>query len=324
MLSINRAQTEYTMNSYRVDFPDIGKEGSPLSRGTVQKQHIDAGLSMRVWNLNFAQGIKLNKMPEPLHSQFFLLFILTPESISLESVDQHLQYNNYRERHALLIPDNVPVQFNIKAHMPVQIIELNISVWWLKDLLMGTNAQNSVEELWSDPEFKTVYTDTGSWQINKLASELFNRAHEAGASPAGIKPLTITLITSFIDKTFSLRNGDAPRVKDIYHGKMQEAEQILMQHLKDKLPNLAQIARQLAISESTLKRHFKVVYGKSIYGYYLARKMELARQLMEEHPSSVNEMADMLGYEKVSYFIEIFKKYHGFCPGELRKRRKSA
>ena len=61
-----------------------------------------------------------------------------------------------------------------------------------------------------------------------------------------------------------------------------------------------------------------------IYGYYLARKMELARQLMEVNTSSVNEMADMLGYEKVSYFIEIFKKYHGFSPGEIRKRRKSA
>lgn len=312
------------MNRYRLDFPDIGKEESPLSRGTVQKKHIDAGLNMRVWNLKFAQAIKLTKSAEPIHSQFYLLFILTPESITLESVDEHVQYNNYRERHALLIPDNVPVQFTVKAHMPVQIIELNISVWWLKELLLGSNAQSSVSQLWGDPEYKTVYAETGSWQINILASQLFSQVHTADVAVSGIKPLAISLITSFIDKTFSLRSPEATRVTDIYHGKMEEAEQILMQHLKDKLPNLSQIARQLAISESTLKRHFKLIYGKSIYGYYLARKMELARQLMEVNPSSVNEMADMLGYEKVSYFIEIFKKYHGFCPGEIRKRRKSA
>jgi AraC-like DNA-binding protein len=312
------------MNNYRLDFPDVGTEESPLSRGTVQKKHIDAGLNMRVWNLNFAQAINLTKSAEPMHSQFYLLFILTPESITLESVGEHVQYNNYRERHALLIPDNVPVQFTVKAHMPVQIIELNISVWWLKELLLGSNAQSSASQLWGDPEYKTVYTETGSWQINILASQLFSQVRESDAAIPGIKPLTISLITAFIDKTFSLRSPDATRVKDIYHGKMEEAEQILMQHLKDKLPNLSQIARQLAISESTLKRHFKLIYGKSIYGYYLARKMELARQLMEVNPSSVNEMADMLGYEKVSYFIEIFKKYHGFCPGEIRKRRKSA
>jgi AraC-like DNA-binding protein len=312
------------MNSYRLDFPDIGKEESPLSRGTVHKKNIDAGLSMRVWNLNFAQGINLHKKAEPMHSQFYFLFILTPESITLETVDRHVQYNNYRERHAILIPDNVSVQFRVKAQMPVHIIELNIPVWWLKDLLLGRNSQSSVSQLWGDPDFKTVYTETGSWQINTLAGQLFNQVHEGDAAFSGIKPLAISLISAFIDKTFSLRSPDAPKVKDIYHGKMEEAEQILMQHLKDKLPNLAQIARQLAISESTLKRHFKLLYGKSIYGYYLARKMELARQLMEVNPSSVNEMADMLGYEKVSYFIEIFKKYHGFCPGEIRKRRKSA
>lgn len=49
--------------------------------------------------------------------------------------------------------------------MPGQIIELNLSVWWLKDLLMGSNSQSSVSELWGDPDYKTVYTDTGSWQI---------------------------------------------------------------------------------------------------------------------------------------------------------------
>ena len=312
------------MNCFRLEFPDVGKEESPLSRGTVHKNHIDAGLNMRVWNLNFAQDIHLNKSAEPLHSQFYLLFILTPGAITLERVDEHLQYNNYRERHALLIPDNVTVQFAVKAHMPVQIIELNISVWWLKDLLLGSNSQASVSQLWGDPDYKTVYSETGSWQINILANQLFNQVHSDDAVNSGIRPVAISLITAFIDKTFSLRSPDATKVKDIYHGKMEEAEQILMEHLKDKLPNLSQIARQLAISESTLKRHFKLLYGKSIYGYYLARKMELARQLMEVNTSSVNEMADMLGYEKVSYFIEIFKKYHGFSPGEIRKRRKSA
>jgi AraC-like DNA-binding protein len=311
------------MKSYQLDFPDIGNEESPLSRGTVQKKHIDAGLNMRVWNLNFAHAINLNKAAEPMHSQFYLLFILTPEAITLQSVDEHVQYNNYRERHALLIPDNVPVQFGVKAHMPVQIIELNIATWWLKQLLSGSKSSSATDKLWADPEHKTIYTEAGSWQINTLAAQLFNQVHTGDASPS-IMQLTVALITAFVDQTFSLRNPDAPQVKDIYHGKMEEAEQILMQHLKDKLPNLAQIARQLAISESTLKRHFKLAYGKSIYGYYLARKMELARQLMEVNPSSVNDMADMLGYEKVSYFIEIFKKYHGFCPGEIRKRRKSA
>src|SRR5688572_20035537 len=102
------------MTSYQVIFEEVGKEISLLNHGTVQKIHIDAGLTMRVWNLNFSQSITLSKLPEPIHSQFYLLFILTPDTISLESIGQHVQYNNNRERHALLIPDNVSVQLSVK------------------------------------------------------------------------------------------------------------------------------------------------------------------------------------------------------------------
>jgi AraC-like DNA-binding protein len=312
------------MNNYHVNFPDIGKEESLLNRGTVQKLHIDSGLNMRVWNLNFAQAITLSKVAEPIHSQFYLIYILTPESVALTNIDHHLQYNKYRERHALLIPDNVSAQFNVKAHRPVQIIEFNIATWWLKELLAGKKTYDSFASLYSDPDFKTVYIESGSWQMNSTAAELFQQTHAGFEDHSAAMPASLSIITSFIEKAFSSQNNNAGRVKDIYHSKMEEAEKILIKHLRNRLPNLSQIARQLAISESTLKRHFKLVYGKSIYGYYLARKMELGRQLLEENPSSVNEMAEMLGYEKVSYFIEIFKKYHGFSPGEINRRRKSA
>ncbi len=32
------------------------------------------------------------------------------------------------------------------------------------------------------------------------------------------------------------------------------------------------IAKTVALSESTLKRYFKLIYGRSIYEYYLSRK----------------------------------------------------
>lgn len=307
------------MTHYCVNFPDVDKEASLLNQGAVQKIHIDAGLSMRVWNLNFSQAVTLSKSPEPIHSQFYLLFILTPASISLQTIEQHLQYNNNRERHSLLIPDNVSVQFNVKPHQAVQIIEFNIAVWRLKELTIDLFTQ-----FLSDPDYKTVYIETGSWQMNTQATDLFQQTHTGAPEPTEILPKAGAFITSIIEKTFASHNTDTARVRGVYHGKMEEAEKILMEHLRDTLPNLSQIARQLAISESTLKRHFKLVYGKSIYGYYLARKMELARQLMDESHSTVSEMAEILGYEKVSYFIEIFKKYHGFCPGAIIRKRRTA
>lgn len=109
--------------------------------------------------------------------------------------------------------------------------------------------------------------------------------------------------------------------KNLYHEKMIEVENILRSHLQMSLPSIEKISKTVAISESTLKRHFKQVYGKSIYEYYLHLKMELARKILIEKPVSVTEVATMLDYGKVSNFIDMFKKHHGTPPGNFRKRQ---
>lgn len=99
---------------------------------------------------------------------------------------------------------------------------------------------------------------------------------------------------------------------------MRQVEERLLQSLEDMLPPQKQLAREFALSESTLKRHFKAVYGKTMYEYYLEKKMDLAKRLLQEKKISVTETAYRLGYEKVSAFIIIFKKYHKVLPGSLK------
>jgi AraC-like DNA-binding protein len=108
---------------------------------------------------------------------------------------------------------------------------------------------------------------------------------------------------------------------DLYYEKVKEAETILLSYIQKSPPRTCIIAKMVALSESTLKRYFKLIYGKSIYEYYLNKKMEMARTLLLENPFTVNEAAERMGYEKVSHFIEIFKKHHGCSPGSIKKKQ---
>ncbi|RYD38813.1 MAG: helix-turn-helix domain-containing protein [Verrucomicrobiaceae bacterium] len=103
--------------------------------------------------------------------------------------------------------------------------------------------------------------------------------------------------------------------------KMDEIKEILSRHLESKLPSLPILAREVAVSESTLKRNFKQVFGTSIYEYYLQSKMEWARHLFHDKSLSVKEVAFRLGYEKPSSFIKIFKRIYHYPPGELKRRQ---
>ncbi len=136
-----------------------------------------------------------------------------------------------------------------------------------------------------------------------LSNAVGRLAGQQGPPLAGISPLPLP----------------TPPGKTWYEQAMQQVEQRLMQSLEERLPSLKELAREFALSESTLKRHFKAVYGKGLYEYYLGKKMELAKWLLQEKKISVSETAYMLGYEKVSAFIGMFKKYHKIRPGSLKQ-----
>lgn len=65
-------------------------------------------------------------------------------------------------------------------------------------------------------------------------------------------------------------------------------------------------------------RNFKLLYGKSIHGYYVEKKMELAKKMILENKVTVKEIAKMLGYKHASPFIETFTRQHGCSPGTLK------
>lgn len=115
--------------------------------------------------------------------------------------------------------------------------------------------------------------------------------------------------------------NDNPQGNAQVHAKMLTVEKVLDEHLNKSLPSIRSIARSLALSESTLKRNFKQVFGTSIYNLYLQKKMQQARQLLAENNVSVKEIAYKLGYEKPSNFIRIFKKHYSFSPGSFRKQQ---
>ena len=68
-----------------------------------------------------------------------------------------------------------------------------------------------------------------------------------------------------------------------------------------------------------LSRCIKAKTGKTFSALLEAERMTHARALLREGELSVSTVASMVGYTKVSYFIELYKKNFGATPGKDRK-----
>jgi AraC-like DNA-binding protein len=277
-----------------------------------------------MWDCVFSKPVELIKEASPVfvtNNGFRLLGILTPETVELKSVNQHQQFNKQRERSFVLVPDAVNAVLHNHPHLPVQLIDFTISSYWLKQQPGYIHVDRYFNDEMAEDTGTPVLTASCSPKNGPVASRLFSSLRRKEQDVTGLLSLSISLIRDFLSTTTREETDKTPAHIDLYYEKVKEAEAMLVSHLQNTLPRLSFIAQKVALSESTLKRYFKLIYGRSIYEYYLNKKMEMARDLILQRPLTVNEAAEIMGYEKVSNFIDIFKKYHGCSPGSIKKKQ---
>lgn len=85
--------------------------------------------------------------------------------------------------------------------------------------------------------------------------------------------------------------------------------------------NYAQIAREMGLSEGSLRRKFKAATGTSLHGYVLQQRMVQARTLLAETDLPIKTIARRLGYANVYFFSRQFKQMTGAPPATFRQSR---
>ncbi len=101
------------------------------------------------------------------------------------------------------------------------------------------------------------------------------------------------------------------------HSKVARAWQMMRDNLEQPF-SIAQLAKSVGMSESSLKRTFRSMYGASIFSSFQRHRMSEARKLLEESGYSVAEVAYRVGYANPGHFSRAFSRYFGVPPKECR------
>lgn len=294
----------------------------PQQRGTgiIKSILLEEGLILRYSRLRYYEDIEVIRLAKQPDSEiiFALCFLLTPTSLKLgKPFHQPSTFAGY--------PNNVFLTSNtsrLSTRIPEGIlshtIELLFSREWLYTHLTGIEDKiafvmnTPVDE--SLPMIAEITLPGDDYLLHEIESEL-------NTSPSNlltIRSRALMLLSNMTNRIPGSGTPPFPVRETHYAHTIRQVEQRLVHSLEDMLPPQKELAKEFALSESTLKRHFKAIYGKTMYEYYLEKKMDLAKWLLQEKKISVSETAYMLGYEKVSAFIIIFKKYHKILPGSLK------
>ncbi|GEO76539.1 hypothetical protein LCR01_09820 [Companilactobacillus crustorum] len=86
----------------------------------------------------------------------------------------------------------------------------------------------------------------------------------------------------------------------------------------DKRLTLDKVSSKVYLSDYYFSKLFKRETGLSFSVYLNARKIQKAMILLKETEKNVNEISDLLGFTRLSYFSQTFKKYTGYAPTKYR------
>jgi AraC-like DNA-binding protein len=86
-------------------------------------------------------------------------------------------------------------------------------------------------------------------------------------------------------------------------------------------PDLAQLALDLGLSDTALRRRFKAATGQTMQEWVLNRRISAARELLTNSEVSLGVIATQLGYRNEYFFSRQFKASVGVAPGAFRRSR---
>lgn len=153
--------------------------------------------------------------------------------------------------------------------------------------------------------------------LEHTIQSLINMQENSDFKKNWIEAKVIELLTLQLQCLIDQQKNLNPLSKDEIE-KMSKAKDIVLQHLNEPL-TLKELSKEVGTNEFHLKKHFKALFGKTVFAYLLDYKMELAKSQIVETDKSIAQIGMDLGFKYPTHFTAAFKKHFGFLPNHLRR-----
>jgi len=288
-----------------------------IAKGELVKSTPDEGLWIRKWKFTVLEKLALHKLPAPAGSEkkFIFIYFLNPAIFLVKNKRKKIGVNG--SRNSLFLTSDVMMDFSVLPKQPFYVLDIAFTATWLLEhfqdadpsfkRILNKYLNNNTETILTEPCCVDEYQTLHDLEVSMLADN---------TDVLFIRSRVYNLIVSFFTKVANKKEAEVIQ-STVNYDQVMQAETLIMENIKTP-PKIEEIATKVNMSISSLMRQFKLLYGKSVYEYYVEKKMELAKKMILESSITVKEIAEMLGYNQSSPFIEGFTKYFGYSPGSLK------
>lgn len=155
----------------------------------------------------------------------------------------------------------------------------------------------------------------------KMEKQLFDIHQERMHAEPGFKHACLMMMHQIILDLYRIRIKTKENNK-VYHSDwIIDILAYINSHLDESL-SLTELANKSLVSTSHFSRVFKQKVGIGLIEYLNTKRVIKAKELLISTSYTVSQIAEICGFESVSHFHRIFKKYLNMTPASYRKIQK--
>jgi transcriptional regulator GlxA family with amidase domain len=152
----------------------------------------------------------------------------------------------------------------------------------------------------------TAYIDMALWLVGHFASE-------------ELRQISAKVLVADSNRASQSPYIEAGIAQGNNHAMIERARRWLNEHM-DQDWSMAQLCEHCHTSARTLLRRFQKAVGLSPIQYTQQLRVERAKGLLESSALSLEDITGRCGYENVSTFSKVFKRWTNVTPREYRSR----
>jgi YesN/AraC family two-component response regulator len=159
---------------------------------------------------------------------------------------------------------------------------------------------------------------------NYIETLLFNVINEIKEKSQNYEVVVMLKITELIIYTMrqKVANNNLPSIMTVNTAKHEIVTQVANYIISNstQVESLSTLSKHFYVSKCYLSRIFKEVTGLTVHEYINMNRIKRAQELLTSSSLSISEITELIGFESVTYFERVFKKYAETSPLKYRKR----
>jgi AraC-like DNA-binding protein len=288
-----------------------------LGRGYYRHIQLRPGLQLELFDVqirhHYHHYIRQHPQPMPLTLSYYLLGGCQVENTGLPASQEEMAGKGY----LYCLPNTAEVERYPAEQRIIRVqIKLSPELFWAYGY-PKEKLPPDVRQVIEHPEQARLYYPSQiSAAQRHLLQQILQWPYHGLTRHFYLEAKALDLLALHLNQMTGLSTTPALAASDI--ARVYQAREILTQNMSCP-PSLASLAKQVQLNERKLKEGFRQVFNTTVFAYLQHYRMQQAQQLLIAGDTTVQEVAQWVGYASRSSFVAAFKKQFGVAPSHYRQ-----